>query len=91
MEKIEKVLLEINKTLKEIRDTMREQLDFEKTIDLRDSERYKGFPEMSGIITDVLGKEGQIRDEVMKMMGVKEGIDLDSINGIEDQDQETEK
>ena len=91
MENIEKVLLEISKTLKEIRDTMREQLDLEKVMDLRDTERYKGFPKMSGIITDVLGKEGQIRDEVMKMMGVKEGIDLDSINGIEDQDQETEK
>ncbi|KKN19020.1 hypothetical protein LCGC14_0950070 [marine sediment metagenome] len=84
MENIEKVLLEISKTLKEIRDTMREQLDLEKVMDLRDTERYKGFPKMSGIITDVLGKEGQIRDEVLKMMGIKEEIKIDNLEGIEE-------
>ncbi len=79
MENIEKALLQINETLREIRDIHKNRLDLEKMIDLRDSERFKGFSKMTDVATEIMGKEGQIRDEVMKMMGVKEEIDIDGI------------
>lgn len=77
MEKIENALLEINKTLKEIRDIKREWLDFEKMTDSRDKSILKGLGE-AGDVTKVFG------NKMLKMMGMEEGINIDGIDGIEE-------
>jgi len=94
VENIEKALLQINETLREIRDIKREKLDYEIKNDKRDFNMWKnqqdllgsmkeGFDDMGDNLSKVTGKDGQIKDKLLEMMGIKEEIEIDGLDNLD--------
>lgn len=87
MEKIENTLLEISKTLKEIRDNQKEDLAFRKESEKEDREVLGAVRVYQDKMIGKIGKDEQITDEILKQMGIKkpiEEIEIDSLEEIDD-------
>ena len=86
MEKLEKILLEISKSLKELTQIEKERLAFEIETDKKDRKIVEKTIEKSMMFQDKIigkiGKEEIMANEVLKMMGIKEEIDIDDISEI---------
>lgn len=80
---IEKILSEISKTLKDIRDIHKERLELEKESKKKDIDDMKMFGVFQDKIIGKIGKDEQMQEqiqkELFKMLGIKDGIDIDNL------------
>ncbi len=88
--KIEIILKEISESLKKLTQIQKERLAFEIETDRKDRKVVEKSMMFQDKIIGKIGKEEIMANEVLKMMGIKEEIEIDSIEGIEEDIDEKE-
>lgn len=81
LKEISESLKELVKTQEEIRDIMREDLEFSKETDSRDKDVLKKLGE-AGDFTKVFG------NKMLEVMGAEQGVDIDEIHGLAEENEE---